>query len=848
MRRRRQVLQVSTFPFLAVLLCAMGSLILLLLVIDRRAKVVMRAKALEAIRQMETEEEKAVADREAEWERRRHDLHEKLQNQMQELDSKEASLEHQLTEISRDLQTEQARGPVLDHELQDAKANLIRQEKTMTARILETAQKKQQSEATQAELMKLTADLVRMEQTLADLKTLRQRQQQTYSLVPYRGRRGDNRRPIYLECASGSLIFHPDRWTIPATDASASAILQEVERRINRHQATGDTDTQKKETPYLLLLVRPDGIVTYYRTLSALRNLQVDFGYEFVEPDWILSFPEDEKAGGSQPWMATGPLREPAHFDRVARPETDPKARAESNWRALPDSAKGVESMDGLSRPSLRSLRATNLKAVASGLSDSPGGPASGGSGHAGGSATAIDDQAHGSTSGMMDHAGDLASGASNRPGFRARFASESGPLTDSSFSSAPSGTSGSFGDRDKIGGGFDATRTIGELPTAQSGDGTSAHPGSFLASPKPPALSQGASGVTLGMARPRGVRFAGASGSDSTTMGRASDRSGELGNSPIAGSETAGSLPRSSSRTPGPDGVTNRGDNSPRSPDNGPDLFGHDPIGQRASMPSGNGTPNIFAKNDPDSTGSGSGSPGPAFGRSAQTISDIPNGTPQTGAPSLQTLSLIPSFGSSSPDASGRGSPASTSQTPGGGDGNSPNSRKTNSANESHIGSGGSPRPTNGGGTEETGPQIPGSGLSQLEASREKKPEPSTIVRRYVRPEWNIFVECKADQAVVYPGGLQISMTSQATSGKPADQPLFQTVQQMIARRKALMASSDANQEAATQAPQIRFLVRPDGLRTYFLAFPELTPLQLPMTRENLDVGEDVIRHMVNR
>ena len=46
MKRRRQGLQVTTFPFLAVLLCAMGSLILLLLVIDRRAKVVARAKAV----------------------------------------------------------------------------------------------------------------------------------------------------------------------------------------------------------------------------------------------------------------------------------------------------------------------------------------------------------------------------------------------------------------------------------------------------------------------------------------------------------------------------------------------------------------------------------------------------------------------------------------------------------------------------------------------------------------------------------------------------------------------------------------------------------------------------------
>ena len=39
MRRRRQTLHVSTFPFLAVLLCAMGSLILVLLVMDRRARL-----------------------------------------------------------------------------------------------------------------------------------------------------------------------------------------------------------------------------------------------------------------------------------------------------------------------------------------------------------------------------------------------------------------------------------------------------------------------------------------------------------------------------------------------------------------------------------------------------------------------------------------------------------------------------------------------------------------------------------------------------------------------------------------------------------------------------------------
>jgi len=67
-----------------------------------------------------------------------------------------------------------------------------------------------------------------------------------------------------------------------------------------------------------------------------------------------------------------------------------------------------------------------------------------------------------------------------------------------------------------------------------------------------------------------------------------------------------------------------------------------------------------------------------------------------------------------------------------------------------------------------------------------------------------------------------------------------------MIARRQAVIASSET--DASTQPPQIRFLLRPDGLRTYFLAYPELGPLHLPMTRENLDANEDVVRHMMNR
>src|SRR6516162_7662258 len=80
MRRPRRRLSVSTFPFLAVLLCAMGSLILLMLVMDRRAKAVARAKALQAIARLAAEDERVAAERAAELERRRQALHDELLN------------------------------------------------------------------------------------------------------------------------------------------------------------------------------------------------------------------------------------------------------------------------------------------------------------------------------------------------------------------------------------------------------------------------------------------------------------------------------------------------------------------------------------------------------------------------------------------------------------------------------------------------------------------------------------------------------------------------------------------------------------------------------------------------
>src|SRR5436190_16473786 len=89
MRRPRQKISVSTFPFLAVLLSAMGALIFLLMVMDRRAKIAARAKTQEALAARDAGITAKTAAEEArlqaEWEAERDRLHAILLEQDGEL-------------------------------------------------------------------------------------------------------------------------------------------------------------------------------------------------------------------------------------------------------------------------------------------------------------------------------------------------------------------------------------------------------------------------------------------------------------------------------------------------------------------------------------------------------------------------------------------------------------------------------------------------------------------------------------------------------------------------------------------------------------------------------------------
>ena len=327
MKPRRQVLQVSTFPFLAVLLCAMGSLILLLLVMDRRAKAVARAKAIRAASRLEAEEAEAAARRQAELEQRRRALHEQLDRQDHDLRAQVDAAMSQAKTTDESRRAEEERSAQARSQVQMLTSQLTREEEEVKARRGDRSVTSAKAQASEQEVTRLTSELVQLEKTLADFKAARAREPPRYSLVPYRGRRGDNRRPIYLECDGTGLVFHPDRQTLAGGDLSPDHIRAEVTARIARRPS-------ESGTPYLLMLVRPAGIETYYRTVAALDGLKIDFGYEFIEPDWVLDFSRDEK-GTSQPRVSPpreGELRMPV----AARPAAPDSVAALQQSPAVP--------------------------------------------------------------------------------------------------------------------------------------------------------------------------------------------------------------------------------------------------------------------------------------------------------------------------------------------------------------------------------------------------------------------------------------------------------------------------------------------------------------------------------
>lgn len=307
-RQRRTNNSISLFPFLAVLVCAMGALIFLLVVTTRQIRMQSVARVQETPRDApvdvsteppvhsfqpapayetapEDDHERRLADLVAQWRQRTASLTARR-------DQQRATLARQASQLA-------AAGADLDQ----MQATL----EELESRRRQLAAQAQNGERNGAELDREATEIERL---LADLKKrLQQKEHETrmartrFAFVPFDGQSGTTRRPILIDCTSRGLRILPEDILVTAADlqgfTSAYNPLLSGMKALTDYWKAKDKSLPREEQagePYVLLLVRPGGTVAFYVARSLLQSLKQPYGYELVEDDWELSLPEADPA------------------------------------------------------------------------------------------------------------------------------------------------------------------------------------------------------------------------------------------------------------------------------------------------------------------------------------------------------------------------------------------------------------------------------------------------------------------------------------------------------------------------------------------------------------------------
>jgi len=266
MSRRRPVEgpTISLFPFLAVLLCTMGALLVLLVLFSRSAREDVATDSgadiadLELVKdslgwrleQLAGVRERTAADLAA------------ARLQLAGVEEHARTLSDELEKLERTLAHVDAGGP----------------------------------QPTAPDLADLEEKLKSARESLDKARAEQQTKPPAYAVVPYVGTNGTHRRPLYIECSLDGVFLQPEGVRLspgdfegpPGPGNPLACALRAAREHIARSSgASADPAAQ----PYPLLLVRPSGVMAYYAAREAIQSWGSDFGYQLIDEDWTLAFP-----------------------------------------------------------------------------------------------------------------------------------------------------------------------------------------------------------------------------------------------------------------------------------------------------------------------------------------------------------------------------------------------------------------------------------------------------------------------------------------------------------------------------------------------------------------------------
>jgi len=263
----------STFPFLAVLLCVIGALVLLLVINVTNSRASARSQVqselTEAIEEAQERSDYLVSISE-ELQARRQQVGKQIELRRSELARAEDHIER------------------LEKELLETQARLEK---------LDDTEESFELKATDPSKIEALKDRIE-EQKLRLAEAIANRKDQTpaFSIIPYEGANRTTRRPVYLECTAQGVVIQPEGVLVSIEELGPphgpGSPLDAALRVLRNAYQSRDAIYGITIPPYPLLLVRPDGIASYALARSAMSGWDDQFGYELIDAQMELAFPD----------------------------------------------------------------------------------------------------------------------------------------------------------------------------------------------------------------------------------------------------------------------------------------------------------------------------------------------------------------------------------------------------------------------------------------------------------------------------------------------------------------------------------------------------------------------------
>lgn len=333
MPRRRTENSISMFPFLAVLVCTMGALILLLLVTTRRIRNEQTVRLVQETATQKSDDDPVsndalshmspgstafvIADAAFRTASVTHEFRPVLfpPRSAKSIQQDHEAAQIRIAELQSGIAEEQQHHSQLQSAIAEIEAKLKKRVNRSTTRRnqkLQLAELKMQQDTLkrklqhkQRELQRLVADLDeqstlteggetvlrKRESALVSLRRIAAQQKEpdgdvrSNTVIEFTNATGTQRSPIIVDVRdagfrlvpSGVMITREDMEGFPANDNPLLSVILAVHDA--RHPITVSV------RPYVLLLVRPSGSMAFYVAQRTLTDAGVHFGYELLDDD-----------------------------------------------------------------------------------------------------------------------------------------------------------------------------------------------------------------------------------------------------------------------------------------------------------------------------------------------------------------------------------------------------------------------------------------------------------------------------------------------------------------------------------------------------------------------------------